>query len=853
MNKAIDITAALEAGKLPSHQQIYQFLEYFKKDIVTQAEPSSGDNLSRQGRILADRVRDIATAYQQLGEHKNKDNVLQEALYHLSEANYSESELDASVNTDEATKDLKNIRSSLRTILQIFWQSVASESSSLFYDFSSFARLSLADAAEVVEASAAQAKESLRKIDEEVQRGERDTIGRDKERLKQEEDPKVAFQHGMDTLKDAGTSVIGGTQEGAAKASDIANRASSKLQDSFYRMCERAQEDEEYHQSLDTLFNTLNKWVTRGFDATAKSNSDSLDSLVSDPTPEQHIPKALRAIQTLLERLSHTSLSALISTLRQCTLDIREDADLRQWFDDFFAHLRKSLDEPGYTRSEASNKARKDLRQRWKQMLDADSDFGRKWKSDLEKFKKESEAFQKGLKNDEDLNRLGEAHVKLGQAIEQGLVEGSTEAETGLQAAVEKVTWFWQDITRVYAPKLINMLKDVPIPRIEFKDQESELVLENVDISSFQILPSHIYIRNITDIDIVAPASDSPASTETQIGTLTHIRAQAVQLALKDVSFFYRDKTATVAPKDYTGLVTFTLPPKGLDVDIKIRLIPASAQTTLAPVSSDAQKTSQVTPSSSMTNKPIPGRKTTISQRELHRSFHVVERVSVAIAEDVELEVKESNHQIILSMFKPIFVMRFRDALERALSSQIQNAFEFIDGLAYDISKRAQVFEDTGLGGGTAFTAAVISELGRMRREGISRNRDVNWKATGTGLVIEEQKIDLETGERKSGSVGLAVGAEPQILSGEKRGPVGTASESVSKRLKRVGGEVADEMDVDIQATPNVDTDDLKDQVMGTIEEGKKQVQSFRDAVAMKADAERKKEGWQSNAFDVQV
>ncbi|EEB98079.1 hypothetical protein MPER_02477 [Moniliophthora perniciosa FA553] len=267
MNKAIDITAAFEAGKLPSHQQIYDFLEWFKRDILTQAEGS----LSKQGRALTDRVRDIATAYQQLGEHKNKDNVLQEAIYHLSEGNYSQTEVDASIDTDEATKDLQDIRSSLQTILQIFWTGISSESSSLFNDFSSFARLSLADAAELVEASAANAKESLRKTDEEVQRGERDTLGRDKERLKQEEDPKVAFEHTMDTLKDAGTSVIGAGQEGTAKASEIANRTSAKFQDSFYRMCERAQNDEEYHRSLDTLFNTSNKWIPRGFDATAQA------------------------------------------------------------------------------------------------------------------------------------------------------------------------------------------------------------------------------------------------------------------------------------------------------------------------------------------------------------------------------------------------------------------------------------------------------------------------------------------------------------------------------------------------------------------------------------------------------
>jgi hypothetical protein len=224
-------------------------------------------------------------------------------------------------------------------------------------------------------------------------------------------------------------------------------------------MCTEAQNDEEYHRSLDTLFNTLEKWITRGFDATAQSNSDSLDSFVNDPTPEQHIPKALRAIQTLLERLSHTSLSPLIATSRQCLLDIREDADLNQWFHDFFSHLRKDLDEPGYVRSDESNEARKDLRERWMRMLDADTDFGRKWNGDLENFKQEGAKFQRGLKDDDDLARVTEAHVKLGKAIKDGLLEGGAEPTTGIQAAVERVTWFWRDIGSVCELMMIVLFR----------------------------------------------------------------------------------------------------------------------------------------------------------------------------------------------------------------------------------------------------------------------------------------------------------------------------------------------------------------------------------------------------------
>lgn len=68
MEKIIDILAAFDAGKIPSHDQVNKFLQWLKVDMV----PDGG--LSKQGQILADRVRDVITAYQTLGEHKNSES-----------------------------------------------------------------------------------------------------------------------------------------------------------------------------------------------------------------------------------------------------------------------------------------------------------------------------------------------------------------------------------------------------------------------------------------------------------------------------------------------------------------------------------------------------------------------------------------------------------------------------------------------------------------------------------------------------------------------------------------------------------------------------------------------------------
>ena len=292
--------------------------------------------------------------------------------------------------------------------------------------------------------------------------------------------------------------------------------------------------------------------------------------------------------------------------------------------------------------------------------------------------------------------------------------------------------------------------------RTEYKDDDIEFVLENLDISSFNILPSHVYIRNITDVDILTSDSSS-APSRTAVGTLSHIRIQAVQLTLNDVSFWYRDKTASaITPNEFAGLLGLTLPTKGIDVDLKIRLIPSTIH-----ANSKDSRTSL-------------------------KHFHVIEKATVSISEDVNIEVKESNHPVLTTLFKPIMVNRLKDALERTLSEEMRSVVEWVDGVAWDVAKRREVFEDTGLGGGGSLMAALWSELGRLQRE---RTDEIGWRATGTGVVVEHEK-----GEGR-GKSAFAIGAEPQILDGEKRGPLGTGSERLKEKV------VEEAMDVDVSVS----------------------------------------------------
>ena len=72
MDRASSVIAALDAGKLPSQQQINSFIDWFLNSQLSQVEPSSeSGELSQQGKVLVGDLRELLTAYKLAGEHSN--------------------------------------------------------------------------------------------------------------------------------------------------------------------------------------------------------------------------------------------------------------------------------------------------------------------------------------------------------------------------------------------------------------------------------------------------------------------------------------------------------------------------------------------------------------------------------------------------------------------------------------------------------------------------------------------------------------------------------------------------------------------------------------------------------------
>jgi hypothetical protein len=235
----------------------------------------------------------------------------------------------------------------------------------------------------------------------------------------------------------------------------------------------------------------------------------------------------------------------------------------------------------------------------------------------------------------------------------------------------------------------------------------------------------------------------------------------------------------------------------------------------------------------------IPNTPEGLKQRQLRQSFHRIELIDVTVNNDAEFTVTQSNHAVLLTVFKPLLNARLRDALQTVLQEQVRSALEAADHIAYDVSERSQVFADTGLTRGPALAAALWSELGRLRR--LPGGVLTGWAATGTGFVKE-----------LGGGAKLAMGAEPQVLAPEQRGPQGTLSEPLAEKAQRVTAEAAERAGIEAPSTGDVreGAKGAVEQARQGVKQGIRGVRAFKELVEEKQRAEEASPGWKSSAFD---
>lgn len=144
----------------------------------------------------------------------------------------------------------------------------------------------------------------------------------------------------------------------------------------------------------------------------------------------------------------------------QAAEDIKNDEKLSIYFDELEKFIDRLLYQPGYVVSQRAYRKASSLYDDGQSLL-MDNPT---WKNDAANLQKELEALVNGVKNDGPTNKLVEAIENFADVLQ-------TAGQIGLGSLKVDGQGLYRDFVDVMLPRLISLVKEIPVPRVEFKSE----------------------------------------------------------------------------------------------------------------------------------------------------------------------------------------------------------------------------------------------------------------------------------------------------------------------------------------------------------------------------------------------
>lgn len=201
----------------------------------------------------------------------------------------------------------------------------------------------------------------------------------------------------------------------------------------------------------------------------------------------------------------------------------------------------------------------------------------------------------------------------------------------------------WSDIRRFVIPTLVERVGYVPIPRIEYTDENLDLVVENLTLSGKNLFP------NIVDIEAHNYFKFSPyAAINKGRDSNRHefiITLSQMQADMRDVAFYFKKKTMPKI-KD-SGLADVVLSGEGVTVKIHVVTSPSDDK----------------------------------------GSFFKVKNVNAKVS-NLKFSIRDSKHDLLYKTVKPLASGLIKKQIAKAIEDGIETGLGFIDTQLVNVKDR---------------------------------------------------------------------------------------------------------------------------------------------------------------------
>lgn len=188
----------------------------------------------------------------------------------------------------------------------------------------------------------------------------------------------------------------------------------------------------------------------------------------------------LTDLKTLIERFANgTSTNDLFDALNNIYSDADQDPELKNWFKQIDAYIRKCLQQQGYIMEDRAT-------DEWNELYDRGNFLLRdRYRNHTDRIVDEvkflADQFDQDVQNKRFADSINKLFTDLGND------------ENGRPTFKPHLV---KDLTEVIIPAAFENIRYVPIPRIEVSDPQIDAVIENLVIESDNLMPNILEIAN---------------------------------------------------------------------------------------------------------------------------------------------------------------------------------------------------------------------------------------------------------------------------------------------------------------------------------------------------------------------
>ncbi|TFK83404.1 hypothetical protein K466DRAFT_665853 [Polyporus arcularius HHB13444] len=455
------------------------------------------------------------------------------------------------------------------------------------------------------------------------------------------------------------------------------------------------QKHKDYQESIQWLLNFLEEYASHG-KTVADHGKDSKNQLQSDGALQQ----ATHELRTLLERFANgKSLGMIGDAMQALYVDAQQDEDLRNWFRSVDAYTRKVLLEPGFVLEPQCNNEANELRENGRRFYDD------KYKGHFDNLINSAGDWFRGLGEDPLNKRFGEDWARLTRDLLFDS-EGSLKFKPDL----------WMDIRKVILPSIIDQVGYVPIPRIEYTDDQLDLVIENLALSGRNLFPNVVSMEAHNFIKFSPYNAIKDENHHEFVLTFGQIQAD-----IRDVAFYFKKKAGFPKLSD-SGLADVLLGGEGLTITAHV-------------VSADKDKS----------------------------SVFKVKNVNVKVG-TLKFSIRDSKHDLLYKTLRPLATGLVKKQLQKAIADAVTTGLEYVDGQLAAVRDRmaeAKASEDKSR------TQALQEMFQRKQDEALSVKSKADEKGSHFKIVSRRDSALLPQQGHPAGWVNRTQEREDAALRGK--------------------------------------------------------------------------------------